>query len=166
MVDFHRLCLLVGSSSDTIRLESLQCVVVSHSKVGGNDALVLVQCEHWCIALVKVLAKLWCEKHLVAFTHIVPPGQGGQSIMVGKVQVHNIDSGGRAHGLCSRQGGRAAKKMRAQCQPTDLVPAPSSPAPPHPPQSPPPPTPNEPPPRRLHQKKEWRSMGVEGGGEC
>ena len=66
--------------------------------------LVLVQCEHWCIALVKVLAKLWCEKHLVAFTHIVPPGQGGQSIMVGKVQVHNIDSGGRAHGLCSRQG--------------------------------------------------------------
>ena len=44
--------------------------------------MMLMQCEHWFIAGVKVLAMLWCEEHLVAFTHIVPPGQGGHSIML------------------------------------------------------------------------------------
>ena len=125
---------------------------------------------HWCIAREGFGdgSVLWCEEHLVAFTHIVPPGQGragGQSIMLqgaGTVCVHNIDTRmvqqcSAAHTLCRRgRGGwgAAAKKMIGQCQPADLVPAPSSP----PRQSPPSPTPNEPPP------KTYIPPGVDKGG--
>ena len=108
--------------------------------------LVLVQCNHWCwcsesIGALQCIAgegfgdgsMLWCcEHHLVAFTHIVPPGQGGHSsMMLHRAQCAQYweeeeEASAAAAGFTSSQ--EDERTMLWQCQPTDLVPAPSSPS--------------------------------------
>ena len=75
LVDLHRLCLLVVSSSD---IKRLRVIAISFFKVGGNDAFGAGAGEGFGDGSMR-----WCEEHLAAFTHIVPPGQGG-----GRAQHH------------------------------------------------------------------------------